>query len=64
MIRSGLELILLVRKLERIGDYCSNLVEDVVFYVDAKVLKHKPVVKAEEYQDGNSVESDNQNDTE
>lgn len=40
MIRNGLELILLVRKLERIGDYCSNLVEDVVFYVDAKVLKH------------------------
>lgn len=43
MIRSGLEMILIVRKLERIGDYCSNLVEDVVFYVDAKVLKHKPV---------------------
>lgn len=40
MIRNGLELILLERKLERIGDYCSNLVEDVVFYVDAKVLKH------------------------
>ena len=64
MIRSGLELILVVRKLERIGDYCSNLVEDVVFYVDAKVLKHKPVIKTEEYLAGNSEETDNQNDTE
>jgi phosphate transport system protein len=48
MIRNGLELILLVRKLERIGDYCSNLVEDVVFYVDAKVLKHSSGSKIEE----------------
>jgi phosphate transport system protein len=48
MIRNGLELILLVRKLERIGDYCSNLVEDVVFYVDAKVLKHSSNNKNEE----------------
>ncbi|PKP21732.1 MAG: phosphate transport system regulatory protein PhoU [Bacteroidetes bacterium HGW-Bacteroidetes-20] len=47
MIRNGLELILLVRKLERIGDYCSNLVEDVVFYVDAKVLKHSNGSKLE-----------------
>ena len=47
MIRNGLELILLVRKLERIGDYCSNLVEDVVFYVDAKVLKHSNGTKFE-----------------
>ena len=39
-IRCGLKAILLVRKLERIGDHCSNIVEDIVFYVDAKVLKH------------------------
>lgn len=51
MIRNGLELILLVRKLERIGDYCSNLVEDVVFYVDAKVLKHSNGTKLEEETD-------------
>ncbi|MDR3137564.1 MAG: phosphate signaling complex protein PhoU [Tannerellaceae bacterium] len=36
----GLRLVLLVRKLERIGDHCSNIVEEIVFYVDAKVLKH------------------------
>jgi len=40
LIRCGLKLILLIRKLERIGDHCSNIVEDIVFYIDAKVLKH------------------------
>jgi phosphate transport system protein len=39
-IRCGLKLILLIRKLERIGDRCSNIVEEIVFYIDAKVLKH------------------------
>ena len=39
-IRCGLRLLLLIRKLERIGDHCSNIVEEIVFYVDAKVLKH------------------------
>ena len=39
-IHCGLKTILLIRKLERIGDHCSNLVEEIVFYVDAKVLKH------------------------
>jgi phosphate transport system regulatory protein PhoU len=29
-----------IRKLERIGDRCNNIAEEVVFYVDAKVLKH------------------------
>ena len=40
LIRCGLKLMLLIRKLERIGDHCSNIVEEIVFYVDAKVLKH------------------------
>ena len=39
-IRRGLKLLILIRKLERIGDHCSNIVEEIVFYVDAKVLKH------------------------
>lgn len=39
-IRCGLKLMLLIRKLERIGDHCSNIVEEIVFYIDAKVLKH------------------------
>jgi len=37
-----LKTLLLIRKLERIGDHCSNIVEGIVFYIDAKVLKHAP----------------------
>ena len=40
MIRCGLKTVLLIRKMERIGDHCSNIVEEIVFYIDAKVLKH------------------------
>ncbi|MCC8089685.1 MAG: phosphate signaling complex protein PhoU [Rikenellaceae bacterium] len=29
-----------IRRIERIGDRCSNIAEDIVFYVEAKVLKH------------------------
>lgn len=35
-----LELMSVVRKLERIGDHCSNMAEEIFFYTDAKVLKH------------------------
>lgn len=41
----ALKLFLLIRKLERIGDHCSNIVEEIVFYVDAKILKHRKVQK-------------------
>ncbi len=40
-IRWGLSTHLVLRKLERIGDHCDNIVEEIVFYVDAKVLKHE-----------------------
>jgi phosphate transport system protein len=39
-IECGLKTILILRKIERIGDHCSNIVEEIVFYIDAKVLKH------------------------
>lgn len=45
-IYCGLKLLLLIRKLERIGDHCSNIVEEIVFYLDAKVLKHSGTSKA------------------
>jgi phosphate transport system protein len=39
-IESGLKTMLMLRKIERIGDHCNNIVEEIVFYIDAKVLKH------------------------
>ncbi len=35
-----LNLISIIRRLERVGDHCSNISEEIVFYLDAKVLKH------------------------
>jgi phosphate transport system protein len=29
-----------VRKLERVGDVCQNMAEEIIFYLEAKVLKH------------------------
>ncbi len=36
----GLKLLMITRRLERIGDHCNNIIEEIVFYIDAKVLKH------------------------
>lgn len=38
--RCVLETMLVLRKIERVGDHCSNIVEEIVFYIDAKILKH------------------------
>lgn len=40
-IEQGLYIISMVRKLERIGDHCKNIAEEIIFNVEAKVLKHK-----------------------
>ena len=37
----ALQLAGIFRKLERVGDHCTNLAEEIVFYLDAKVLKHQ-----------------------
>jgi len=31
-----------IRRLERIGDQCTNIAEETIFYLEAKVLKHQP----------------------
>lgn len=36
----------IIRKIERIGDHCSNIAEEIVFYIEAKVLKHSGKKKA------------------
>ena len=35
-----LELLSVFRKLERSGDHITNIAEEIVFFIDAKVLKH------------------------
>lgn len=40
-IYDGLQLNASIRRVERIGDRCNNIAEDIVFYIEARVLKHK-----------------------
>jgi phosphate transport system protein len=35
----------IIRKIERMGDHCNNIVEEIVFYVEAKVLKHNKAAR-------------------
>ena len=35
-----LNLVSVFRKLERSGDHITNIAEEIVFFIDAKVLKH------------------------
>lgn len=35
------------RKLERVGDHCTNIAEEIIFYLDAKVIKHKGISNPE-----------------
>ena len=30
----------IIRKLERVGDHSKNIAEEIIFYLEAKVLKH------------------------
>ena len=47
-IEEGLYLISMIRKLERVGDHCKNIAEEIIFNVEAKVLKHKSKKKKNE----------------
>ncbi|MEY3397878.1 MAG: hypothetical protein RL220_472 [Bacteroidota bacterium] len=39
-MEQGLHILSTIRKLERVGDQCKNMAEEIIFYVEAKVLKH------------------------
>ncbi len=47
-IEQGLYIISMIRKLERIGDHCKNIAEEIIFNIEAKVLKHKGKKRKEE----------------
>jgi phosphate transport system protein len=40
-INQSLYMLSTIRKLERVGDQCKNISEEIIFYIEAKVLKHK-----------------------
>jgi phosphate transport system protein len=40
-INDTLLLLDLIRKLERVGDQTQNIAEEIIFYIEAKVLKHQ-----------------------
>ncbi|MFI5163899.1 MAG: phosphate signaling complex protein PhoU [Bacteroidia bacterium] len=44
-IEQGLYILSTIRKLERVGDQAKNMAEEIIFYAEAKVLKHKSVVE-------------------
>jgi phosphate transport system protein len=41
-IRQSLHIVSTIRKLERTGDQIKNVAEEIIFYLEAKVLKHLP----------------------
>src|SRR4030095_9168485 len=40
-IEPGIDLILLSRHLERVGDHATNIAEDVIFIVEARDVRHR-----------------------
>jgi phosphate transport system protein len=40
-IRESLHILSMIRKLERVGDQTKNIAEEIIFFIEAKVLKHK-----------------------
>ena len=40
-INQSLFMLSTIRKLERVGDQCKNIAEEIIFYIEAKVLKHQ-----------------------
>lgn len=46
--RQTLHVLSIVRKIERIGDQAKNIAEEIIFHVEAKVIKHKKKEKDKE----------------
>jgi len=39
-IPESLYMLSVIRKLERVGDHSKNIAEEIIFYIEAKILKH------------------------
>lgn len=40
-VKDALYILSIIRKLERVGDQAKNMAEEIIFFVEAKVLKHQ-----------------------
>lgn len=47
-VAQALNALSIVRRLERVGDQSENMAEEVIFYLEAKVLRHKGKKKTKE----------------
>ncbi|WP_266203893.1 phosphate signaling complex protein PhoU [Pontibacter kalidii] len=50
-ISGALAVLFIIKKLERVGDQITNIAEEVIFYRDAKVVKHKSDKKKKKRED-------------
>ncbi len=41
LMKDALYVLSIIRKLERVGDQTKNIAEEIIFYIEAKVLKHQ-----------------------
>jgi phosphate transport system protein len=41
-IDQALTVLSMIRRLERVGDQAENIAEEIIFYIEAKVIKHSP----------------------
>lgn len=39
-LRQALNILSIIRRLERVGDQAENIAEEIIFYLEAKVIKH------------------------
>jgi phosphate transport system protein len=53
-IRAAFMLYPIFRKMERVGDLITNISEELIFYIDAKVLRHKKTKKKIQHIEGNN----------
>ncbi len=59
-INQSLYMLSTIRKLERVGDQSKNIAEEIIFYVEAKVIKHKKI--SEKISTSDSSQSENPGD--
>lgn len=46
-VDESLYVLTIIRRMERVGDQIKNIAEEIIFYVEAKVLKHAETAKEE-----------------